>query len=64
MNAKMTQFLLIALVLMAVCLGLGGGWLLPQLGFEPPLTQVMPAALGGALIALIYFRMFKRPDGA
>ena len=31
---KIAWFFLIALAIMAVCLGLGGGWLLPALGVE------------------------------
>ncbi len=64
MNAKMIQFLLIAVVVMALCLGVGGGWLLPRFGIEGMLAQAIPGAIGGAIVALLYQRMIMRSDGA
>ena len=61
---KLLPFLLLAVVVMALFLGVGGGWLLPMLGVEGALARAIPAAIGGALIAILYVRMVKRPDGA
>jgi len=61
---KIAWFLLVALALMAVFLGLGGGLLLPALGVEGTLARAIPAGIAGALIAILFFRMFKRPEGA
>jgi hypothetical protein len=57
-------FLLIALAIMAVCLGLGGGLLLPALGVEGVAARAIPAGLAGAIIAVVYFQMFKRSDAS
>lgn len=61
---KIAWFFLIALAIMALCLGLGGGWLLPALGVEGVAARVIPAGLAGAIIAIVYLQMFKRPSGA
>jgi hypothetical protein len=61
---KIGWFFLIALAVMALCLGLGGGWLLPALGVEGVMARVIPGALAGMIIAVVYLRMFKRPSGA
>jgi hypothetical protein len=61
---KIAWFLLIALAIMALCLGLGGGWLLPAMGVEGALARALPAGIAGAIIAVVYLQMFKRPNGA
>lgn len=61
---KLIPFLLAACVIMAFFLGVGGGWLMPTLGVEGPLAQAIPAAIGGALIAVLYVRMVKKPGDA
>jgi hypothetical protein len=61
---KIVWFFLIALAIMAVCLGLGGGLLLPALGVEGQMARIIPAGIGGAIIGLVYLRMFRRPTGA
>lgn len=61
---RIAWFLLVALAIMAVFLGLGGGLLLPALGVEGTVARLLPAGLAGALIAVVYLQMFKRPDGA
>lgn len=61
---KVARFFLIALAIMAVCIGLGGGLLLPALGVEGELARMIPAGIGGAIIGLFYIQMFKRPSGA
>jgi hypothetical protein len=57
-------FLLIALVVMAACLGGLGGWLFPRLGFEGPLSRAVAAGVGGAIIGLLYVRIIKGPGRA
>lgn len=59
MSKQWILFLLIAVVVMSVCMGVIGGWLLPQYGFEGPLAKALPAALGGAIIAALYVKMIK-----
>ena len=61
---KMISFLLVAAVVMALALGVGGGWLMPMLGIEGALARAIPAAIAGAIIAVVYVKMVKRPDGA
>jgi hypothetical protein len=61
---KIAWFLLVALAIMALCLGLGGGLLLPALGVEGELARMIPAGVGGACIGLLYILMFRRPTGA
>lgn len=61
---KFAWFGLVALAIMALCLGLGGGWLLPALGVEGALARALPAGVAGAIIAIVYLQMFKRPNGA
>ena len=61
---KAAWFFLIALAIMAVCLGLGGGLLLPALGVQGETARIVSAGIGGAIIGLFYILMFKRPSGA
>ena len=61
---KMVTFLLVAIVVMVLALGLGGGWLMPMLGVEGALARAIPAGLAGAIIAVLYVKMVKRPDSA
>jgi hypothetical protein len=59
---KIALFLGIALLIMAVCLGAIGGWLLPQLGVGGILARAIAGGLGGVLIAILYYRLFRRPE--
>jgi hypothetical protein len=61
---KIPWFFLIALAVMAVCIGLGGGLLLPALGVERGIAGTIAAGFGGAIIGVFYILMFKRPSGA
>jgi hypothetical protein len=61
---KIPWFFLIALAVMAVCIGLGGGLLLPALGVERGIAGTISAGFGGAIIGVFYILMFKRPNGA
>jgi hypothetical protein len=56
------KFLVIAVIVMVVCLGGLGGWLLPRMGVEPSMARIIGPAIGGAIIAVLYQRM--RPDRA
>jgi hypothetical protein len=61
---KMVPFLLVAIVVMALALGVGGAWLMPMLGIEGALARAIPAGIAGAIIAILYVKMVKRPDSA
>lgn len=60
---KLVVFLIIAALIMVLFLAVGGGWLMPMLGIEGPLARAIPAGIAGALIAILYVRMVKKPDG-
>jgi hypothetical protein len=64
MSAEWIKFLLVAIVVMVICLGGIGGWLLPQVGVGGVLARAIGGAIGGAIIAVCYQKMIKRPDGA
>jgi len=61
---NMVTYLIFAIVVMIVCLAGVGGWLLPQLGISGTPATMIAGGLGGALVAIVYVRYFKRPDGA
>ena len=61
---KIAWFLLVALAIMALCLGLGGGLLLPALGVERGTAGTIAAGLGGAIVGIFYILTFRRPTGA
>jgi hypothetical protein len=60
---KSAWFFLVALAVMALCIGLGGGLLLPALGVERALAGTISAGFGGAIIGLLFI-LFRRPTGA
>lgn len=61
MTADWVKFLLIAVVVMVICLGGIGGWLLPRVGLENPmLTKAIGGAIGGAIIAICYQKMILK----
>lgn len=64
MSANWIKFLLAAIVVMAIFLGGLGGWLLPRFGIEGALARAIAAGLGGALVAILYFRTIKKPGDA
>ena len=51
------KFLAVAVIVMAVCLGGLGGWLLPRMGLDPAVARMIGAATGGVIIALLFVRM-------
>lgn len=57
MNSEWIKFLLIAVIVMAVCLGGIGGWLLPEFGLGPMPSRAIGGAIGGGIIAYLYQRM-------
>lgn len=60
---KIALFLLVAIAIGAG-LGFGGALLMPRLGIGGMPARAIPGAFAGALIAILYLRMFKRPSGA
>lgn len=61
MNGDWVKLILIALVVMAICLGGIGGWLLPQLGIENPMVaKAVGGAIGGVIIAIFYQKLILK----
>jgi hypothetical protein len=56
------KFLVIAVIVMVVCLGGLGGWLLPRMGLDAGMARIVGTAIGGAIVAVLYQR--TRPDRA
>jgi len=55
------KFLAAAAVVMAVCLGGFGNYLLPRIGVDPAMARTIGAAAGGVIIAILYARMKPGP---
>lgn len=51
------KFLVIAVIVMVVCLGGMGGWLLPRMGLDPFAARIVASAIGGMIVAVLYQRM-------
>ncbi len=51
------KFLVAAAIVMALCLGGLGAWLVPQLGVDPSTARIASGALGGVLVVLLLQRM-------
>ena len=51
------KFLVIAAILMALCLGGLGAWLLPMMGVDPFTARIVAGAVGGVLVVLLLQRM-------
>ena len=51
------KFLIAAAIVMALCLGVLGGWLLPRMGVDPSTARIASSAVGGVLIVLLMARM-------
>jgi len=51
------KFLIVAVIVMAICLGGLGGWLLPRLHLDPSTARFIGGAVGGMIVALLYVRM-------
>jgi len=51
------KFLVVAVIVMALCLGGLGGWLLPRMGVDPFTARIIAGALGGVLVVLLLQRM-------
>ena len=51
------KFLVIAAILMALCLGGLGAWLLPMMGVDPFTARIVAGAVGGALVVMLLQRM-------
>jgi len=61
---SMVQFLIFAIVVMVICLGGIGGWLLPQLGIHGMAATAIAGGLGGAIMAVVYQKKVRKADGA
>lgn len=61
---KVGIFLIAAVVIAVFCFLVLGAWLLPMLGLTGMWLSAIPGGISGGIIALIYFNMFKRPNGA
>jgi hypothetical protein len=56
--------LILAVVIATASFFLLGALLLPALGLSGQWLTMIPGAVSGGTIALIYFTMFRKPDGA
>ena len=61
---RVALFLIIAVAIATAAYVLLGVLLLPALGLDGIWLTTIPGAVSGAAIALLYFTMIKRPDGA
>jgi hypothetical protein len=59
---KVGLFIILAVVIAVACYVLLGVLLLPALGLGGIWLTVIPGAISGGSIALIYFNMFKGPN--
>jgi hypothetical protein len=56
------KFLAAAVIVMFVCLGGLGGYVLPRMGLDASTARMVGAAIGGVIIAILFTRM--RPGQA
>ena len=61
---RVALFLILAVAIATAAYLLLGVLLLPALGLNGIWLTMIPGAVSGAAIALLYFNMIKRPDGA
>lgn len=61
---RVALFLLLAVGIATASILLVGVLLLPALGFSGRSLTLIPGAVSGATIAILYFTMFRKPDGA
>lgn len=61
---KIALFLVAAVAIATACFLLIGVLLLPALGVGGMARTMISGGISGGAIALVYFNMFKRPDGA
>jgi hypothetical protein len=61
---KVALFLILAVAIATASFLLLGVLLLPALGLSGQLLTMIPGAISGGTIAIIYFTMFRKPDGA
>ena len=64
MKPQWGLFLFLSLVVMALCLGLGGAWLLPMMGVQGVVGRMIAAGIAGAIIAILYLKLIKGFKGA
>ena len=61
---KVELFLILAVATATAAYLLLGVLLLPALGVSGSLLTMIPGGISGAIIAILYFSMFRKPDGA
>lgn len=61
---KVALFLILAVCIATASFLLIGVLLLPALGVEGMARTMISGGVSGGLIAIIYFNMFRKPDGA
>jgi hypothetical protein len=61
---KVALFLILAVTVATACYLLIGVLLLPALGVSGMLLTVIPGGISGGIIAILYFSMFRKSDGA
>ena len=61
---KVALFLLLAVAIATASFLLIGVLLLPALGLGGQWLTLLPGAVSGGTIAIIYLTMFRKPDGA
>lgn len=61
---KVALFLIVAVTIATASFLLIGVLLLPALGIDAQWRTMISGGVSGALIAFVYFSMFRKPDGA
>lgn len=61
---KVVLFLIVAVAIATASFLLIGVLLLPALGIDAQWRTMISGAVSGGLIALVYFNMFRKTDGA
>jgi hypothetical protein len=61
---KVALFLILAVGIATASILLIGVLLLPALGLSGRSLTLIPGAISGATIAILYFSMFRKSDGA
>ncbi len=61
---KVAIFIVAAVAIATASFLLIGVLLLPALGVDPQWRTMVSGGVSGGLIALVYFTLFRKPDGA
>ena len=60
---KVALFLILAVATATASYLLLGALLLPAMGVTGSMLTMIPGGISGAIIAILYFSMFRKPDG-